>query len=257
MSAIEISGLNVWFGKGRDRVDAVRDVSLTLEQGGSLGLVGESGSGKSTILRALTGLAPNWNGNMKVAGEPLSRRRTRAFYRTVQMVFQDPYASLHPRHSIDQVLSETLKLHGFKDIENRIEKLLDDVGLGPSFRFRYPHQLSGGQRQRVAIARALAPEPAILLLDEPTSALDVSVQAEILNLLTDIRAERNLSYLMVSHDLAVVGHMCERIAVMQNGEVVEVMSVDDMRNMRMTHPYSKHLLSASMGKVTEGEPTAL
>ena len=251
MSAIEISGLNVWFGKGRDRVDAVRNVALTLEEGGSLGLVGESGSGKSTILRALTGLAPNRNGNMTVAGQSLGRSRNRDFYRTVQMVFQDPYASLHPRHSIDQVLSETLTLHGFSDIEPRIEKLLDDVGLGPSFRFRYPHQLSGGQRQRVAIARALAPEPAILLLDEPTSALDVSVQAEILNLLTDIRAARSLSYLMVSHDLAVVGHMCERIAVMQNGEIVEIMSIEDMRDMKMTHPYSKHLLSASLGHQIE------
>lgn len=247
MSAIDIANLNVWFGKGRDRVDAVRDVSLTLEQGGSLGLVGESGSGKSTILRALTGLAPTWDGSMIVAGEALGRKRLRGFYRTLQMVFQDPYASLHPRHSVDQVLSETLSLHGFRDIEPRIERLLDDVGLGPSFRFRYPHQLSGGQRQRVAIARALAPEPDILLLDEPTSALDVSVQAEILNLLTDIREARNLSYLMVSHDLAVVGHMCERIAVMQNGEIVEIMSVQDMRDMKMTHPYSRHLLSASLG----------
>ncbi len=251
MNAVDISDLNVWFGKGRDRVDAVRNVSLTLAQGGSLGLVGESGSGKSTILRALTGLAPSWTGQMTVAGKTLGRRRTRTFYQTVQMVFQDPYASLHPRHSIDQVLSETLTLHGYRDIEPRIEKLLADVGLGPSYRFRYPHQLSGGQRQRVAIARALAPEPAILLLDEPTSALDVSVQAEILNLLTDIRAERDLSYMMVSHDLAVVGHMCERIAVMQNGEIVETMSVEDMRAMRMTHPYSKHLLSASMGLPTD------
>lgn len=247
MSAIDIAHLNVWFGKGRDRVDAVRDVSLTVEQGGSLGLVGESGSGKSTILRALTGLVPTWNGNMTVAGEALGRNRPRRFYQTLQMVFQDPYASLHPRHSVDQVLSETLTLHGFRDIEPRIERLLEDVGLGPSFRFRYPHQLSGGQRQRVAIARALAPEPDILLLDEPTSALDVSVQAEILNLLTDIREARKLSYLMVSHDLSVVGHMCERIAVMQNGEIVEIMSVQDMRDMKMTHPYSKHLLSASLG----------
>ena len=247
VKAIDISGLNVWFGKGRDRVDAVRDVSLVLEQGGSLGLVGESGSGKSTILRALSGLVPTWNGAMTVGDDALGRSRSRGFYRKLQMVFQDPYASLHPRHSVDQVLSETLSLHGFNDIEPRIEKLLDDVGLGPSFRFRYPHQLSGGQRQRVAIARALAPEPEILLLDEPTSALDVSVQAEILNLLTDIRADRKLSYLMVSHDLAVVGHMCDKISVMQNGRIVETMTVRDMREMKMTHEYSKHLLSASLG----------
>jgi len=164
----------------------------------------------------------------------------------VQMVFQDPYASLHPRHSVDQVLSETLSLHGFKDIDTRISKLLDDVGLGASFRFRYPHQLSGGQRQRVAIARALAPEPQILLLDEPTSALDVSVQAEILNLLTDLRAEHKLTYLMVSHDLAVVGHICHDIAVMQLGEIVETLGVEDMRAMRTTHPYTQHLLESSL-----------
>ena len=124
---------------------------------------------------------------------------------------------------------------------------MEQVGLGPSFRFRYPHQLSGGQRQRVAIARALAPQPSILLLDEPTSALDVSVQAEILNLLSDLRAERNLTYIMVSHDLAVVGHMTERVAVMRGGEIVEVMNVADMRAMSPRHDYTRHLLEASRG----------
>jgi len=247
MTAISIEGLNVWFSEGRDRVDAVRDATLSIMKGNSFGLVGESGSGKSTILRALTGLVPTWDGRMEVLGEQLGKHRSASFYKKVQMVFQDPYASLHPRHSVDQVLGETLGLHGFKDIEMRISKLLDDVGLGPPFRFRYPHQLSGGQRQRVAIARALAPEPEILLLDEPTSALDVSVQAEILNLLTNLRTERGLTYLMVSHDLAVVGHMCERIAVMQNGEIVEVMSVEDMRAMKPVHAYTQQLLESSLG----------
>ena len=247
MSGLEISHLDVWFGSGHDRVDAVKDVSFRVDTGASFGLVGESGSGKSTILRALTGLVPNWSGEMIVAGEKLARKRTAQFYKKVQMVFQDPYASLHPRHTVDQVLSETLYLHGFDAIDQRIVKLLDDVGLGPSFRFRYPHQLSGGQRQRVAIARALAPEPEILLLDEPTSALDVSVQAEILNLLVDLRMARKLTYVMVSHDLAVVGHMCERIAVMQFGEIVEIMSVADMRAMKTSHPYTKHLLESSLG----------
>ncbi|HMB47267.1 MAG TPA: ATP-binding cassette domain-containing protein, partial [Afifellaceae bacterium] len=176
VSGIVIDGLNVWFGSGRDRVDAVRSASFRVEEGESFGLVGESGSGKSTILRALSGLVPTWSGHMEAAGEVLGRKRSALFHRQVQMVFQDPYASLHPRHSVDQVLSETLGLHGFDNVDGRIARLLDDVGLGPSFRFRYPHQLSGGQRQRVAIARALAPEPSILLLDEPTSALDVSVQ---------------------------------------------------------------------------------
>jgi len=247
MNGISVKKLKVWFGSGKDRVDAVKDATFDVPKGESFGLVGESGSGKSTILRAITELAPNWSGDIHVAGKTLGHTRDNEFYKTLQMVFQDPYASLHPRHSVDQVLSETLYLHGFDNIEKRIVTLLDDVGLGPSFRFRYPHQLSGGQRQRVAIARALAPEPSFLLLDEPTSALDVSVQAEILNLLTDLRAEHGLTYLMVSHDLAVVGHMCSRIAVMQLGEIVEVMTAEDMRAMRPSHPYTKHLLEASIG----------
>jgi len=246
MSGIEIEGLNVWFGDYEERVDAVKNAKLSVPKGGSFGLVGESGSGKSTILRAIMGLAPTWSGKIEILGRAVERPRSKDFYRAVQMVFQDPYASLHPRHSVDQVLSETLSLHGFTDIDKRISKLLDDVGLGPSFRFRYPHQLSGGQRQRVAIARALASEPKILLLDEPTSALDVSVQAEILNLLTDLRAEHKLTYLMVSHDLAVVGHICHDIAVMQLGEIVETLGVEDMRAMRTTHPYTKHLLESSL-----------
>ena len=198
MSGINIENLNVWFGEHEERVDAVKSANLNVPKGGSFGLVGESGSGKSTILRAIMGLAPTWNGSIKILDASVTDPRTKDFYRAVQMVFQDPYASLHPRHSVDQVLSKTLSLHGYNDIDKRIGKLLDDVGLGPTFRFRYPHQLSGGQRQRVAISRALAPEPQLLLLDEPTSALDVSVQAEILNLLTDLRAEHNLTYLMVA-----------------------------------------------------------
>ena len=247
MNGIEIEGLNVWFGDYEDRVDAVKNANLSVPKGGSFGLVGESGSGKSTILRAIMGLAPTWSGKIDILGAPVATPRGRDFYRAVQMVFQDPYASLHPRHSVDQVLSETLGLHGFSDIDKRIEKLLDDVGLNASFRFRYPHQLSGGQRQRVAIARALAPEPQILLLDEPTSALDVSVQAEILNLLTDLRAEHKLTYLMVSHDLAVVSHICQNIAVMQLGEIVETLGVEAMRRMETEHPYTKHLLESSLG----------
>lgn len=244
MNGIDLQGLNVWFGDYEERVDAVKSATFSVPEGGSFGLVGESGSGKSTILRAITGLAPDWSGRMDVLGSPLGKTRDRQFYSQVQMVFQDPYASLHPRHSVDAVLSETLQLHGFDDIDTRISKLLDDVGLGPSFRFRYPHQLSGGQRQRVAIARSLAAEPKILLLDEPTSALDVSVQAEILNLLTDLRAERGLTYLMVSHDLAVVGHICDHIAVMQHGEIVETLSVQDMRARRVKHPYTEHLMAS-------------
>ena len=246
LPALEIRGLNVWFGSGPDRVDAVRDAGLSVVTGMSFGLVGESGSGKSTILKAITGLAPNWSGEMKVGGVALSGiKRDRDFFRMVQMVFQDPYASLHPRHTMDRMLSETLHLHGVSDIDFRIASLLDDVGLARRFRFRYPHQLSGGQRQRAAIARALAGKPRILLLDEPTSALDVSVQAEILNLLTDLRREYGLTYLMVSHDLPVIAHMCERLAVMSQGEIVEIMDTDILRSGRPSHPHSVELLSAS------------
>lgn len=249
MSVIEIEDLNIWFGAGTSRVDAVKGATFRVAQGESFGLVGESGSGKSTILKALTGLAPQWSGIMKVEDTTMEvgSKRSRSFYKRVQMVFQDPYASLHPRHSVDQVLSEVLKLQGMDNINARVEKLLEDVGLGPRFRFRFPHQLSGGQRQRVAIARALAGEPEILLLDEPTSALDVSVQAEILNLLTDLRAARGLTYVMVSHDLPVVAHMCDRLAVMRQGEIVEVMSSDNLRAMRASHDYTKSLLASSVG----------
>ena len=245
---LNVENLNVWFGFPPDRVDAVKQASFKVAAGESFGLVGESGSGKSTILRAIAGLIDSWSGRIDVAGQPVhGSRRDRAFYKTVQMVFQDPYASLHPRHSVDTVLHEALKLQGAPQIDRRINQLLDDVGLGRSFRFRYPHQLSGGQRQRVAIARALAGNPRLLLLDEPTSALDVSVQAEILNLLTDLRHEHGLTYVMVSHDLAVVGHMCDRLAVMQHGSIVEVMDVDTLRRGEGQQDYTRRLIRASIG----------
>ena len=150
----------------------------------------------------------------------------------MQMVFQDPYGSLHPRHTVNSVLSEPLAIHGIGDAARRIDKVLIEVGLGPHFRYRYPHQLSGGQRQRVAIARALILEPKILLLDEPTSALDVSVQAEILNLLADIREREGLTYVLVSHDLGVIAHMCRRFAVMQHGRIVETLDRADLTKGR-------------------------
>jgi peptide/nickel transport system ATP-binding protein len=246
---LSIEDLTIWFGQPPDRVDAVRGVSFDIAAGESFGLVGESGSGKSTILRAVAGLNPNWSGRIAVDGRPLrGDRRDRAFFKTVQMVFQDPYASLHPRHSVDAVLGEALRLQGMDRIDARIQKLLDDVGLGRGFRFRYPHQLSGGQRQRVAIARALAAEPRLLLLDEPTSALDVSVQAEILNLLADLRAEHGLTYLLVSHDLAVIAHMCQRLAVMQQGRIVEIMSAAQLRGEAAEAPYARQLIAASLGR---------
>ena len=197
-------------------------VSLDVAPGESFGLVGESGSGKSTLLRAdRRACAGQRRARSPSTARRSARSRDKAFYREVQMVFQDPYGSLHPRQTVDRLLLEPLAIHGFADIEKRILRALDEVGLGSGFRFRYSHQLSGGQRQRVAIARALILEPSILLLDEPTSALDASVQAEVLNLLEQVRRDRKLTFLMVSHDLAVITHMCERLMVMQNGEEVE------------------------------------
>jgi ABC-type dipeptide/oligopeptide/nickel transport system ATPase subunit len=240
---IHVTGLRVTFGK----VHAVKDVSFTVKAGETFGLVGESGSGKSTVLRVLSGLNQDWTGEIEIADRKIGPVRDRAFYRQVQMVFQDPFGSLHPRHTVDQILSEPVAIHRLGDAEARIRRVLEDVGLGPRFRFRYPHQLSGGQRQRVAIARALILEPSILLLDEPTSALDVSIQAEVLNLLARLRGEHRLTLILVSHNLAVVAHLCDRLAVMNAGAIVEEMTVDDLRRGEPQHPYSKQLLRASLG----------
>jgi len=244
---IEVEGLNVVFGRGRDAVRAVREVSFRVAEGESFGLVGESGSGKSTVLRALCGLNPHWSGRMTVDGKALAPKRDKAFFKLVQMVFQDPYGSLHPRHTVDRILSEPIAIHGLSEPDRRISQALEEVGLGPQFRYRFPHQLSGGQRQRVAVARALILEPRILLLDEPTSALDVSVQAEVLNLLRRLKRERNLTYMLVSHNLSVVAHMCTRLAVMNHGAVVENLTVDQLRTRSPEHPYTKQLLVASLG----------
>ncbi|MBZ9847141.1 ABC transporter ATP-binding protein [Mesorhizobium sp. CA14] len=244
-ASITVEGLEVVF----DRFRALKGVSLEVSEGESYGLVGESGSGKSTLLRAITGLAPVSAGTVTVNGKTLGKTRDKAFYREVQMVFQDPYGSLHPRQTVDRLLQEPLAIHGIADGEKRIERALDEVGLGKGFRFRYAHQLSGGQRQRVAIARALILEPSILLLDEPTSALDASVQAEVLNLLEEVRRRRKLTFLMVSHDLAIITHMCERLMVMQNGEAVETLTASQLIGHRVSEDYTRNLLRASEGFV--------
>ncbi len=247
---IEVQDLRVAFGHGAAAVHAVRGVSFHVAEGAAYGLVGESGSGKTTVLRALAGLIETWQGRIVVAGGAQGRRRNRAFHKLTQLVFQDPYASLHPRHTVDHALAEPIAIHrlgGAGAADRRIARVLDEVGLGPAFRFRYPHQLSGGQRQRVAIARALVLEPRILLLDEPTSSLDVSIQAEILNLLQRLRREHHLTYVLVSHNLAVVAHMCERLGVMNQGRVVEELTVADLRGGEPREPYTRQLLRASLG----------
>nr|WP_312470096.1 ABC transporter ATP-binding protein [Brucella sp.] len=241
--ALSVDKIDVFF----DEFHALKSVSIDVARGESYGLVGESGSGKSTLLRAVAGLAPVDDGEIRIDGKPLKTPRDKAFYRNVQMVFQDPYGSLHPRQTVDRLLLEPLAVHGIGDTEKRIVRALDEVGLGSGFRFRYPHQLSGGQRQRIAIARALIIEPSILLLDEPTSALDASVQAEILNLLEQVRRDRKLTFVMVSHDLAVVTHMCDRLAVMRNGEVVEQLEAGDLVSGNINADYTKNLMTASEG----------
>jgi ABC-type dipeptide/oligopeptide/nickel transport system ATPase subunit len=243
MIALDIKNLDVSYGDSK----VVHGVSLAIEEGESFALVGESGSGKSTILRAIAGLAPEWEGEISVLGKKRSHGVDRAVSRQVQMVFQDPYGSLHPRKTIDAALSEPLAIHGIGNRDERVDVMLSAVGLDKRFRFRFPHQLSGGQRQRVAIARALMLEPKVLLLDEPTSALDVSVQAEILNLLKRLRREQNLTFLMVTHNLPVVSFLCDRLAVMRHGRIVEVADVTQLKKGDLRDAYSKELMAATAG----------
>ena len=239
---IEVSGLRVRFGS----IKAVKGISFRVATGASFGLVGESGSGKSTVLRALAGLNREWEGEIAIAGVRQKPQRSKDFFRRVQMVFQDPYGSLHPRQTVDRMLSEPLLVHGMGEVDARIRRALAEVALAPAVRFRFPHQLSGGQRQRVAIARALMAEPEVLLLDEPTSALDVSVQAEVLNLLAELQRAHGLTYIMVSHNLAVVAHLASEIGVMQEGELVELLSADDLRAGRTHHPHTAALRALSL-----------
>ncbi|MBV8912555.1 MAG: ABC transporter ATP-binding protein [Acetobacteraceae bacterium] len=220
---LQARGLACAFGPKR----AVDGVSLDLQQGEALGLVGESGSGKTTVLRALLRLVPAEAGQILLEGADITYASGRALHRlrrTVQVVFQNPHAALDPRSSVFTSVCEPLRLAGGwnrQALREHVLSLLRDVGLGEEFLWRYPHELSGGQKQRVCIARALAPQPRALLLDEPTSALDVSVQAQIIELLAGLRARHGLAYLFVSHNLAVVRLLCDRVAVMQAGQIVE------------------------------------
>ena len=216
---IEVKNLNLVFGEGDKRNQVLYDVNFHVQPGEIYGLVGESGSGKTTVLKCLAGLFTHWQGELTIDAQPLGHEISRERCRQVQMVFQDPYGSLHPRHTIGDILEEPLQIHRINDRDRRINVLLDKVGLNRAFRERYPHQLSGGQQQRVAIARALILEPQVLLLDEPTSALDMSVQAEILNLLNRLKQEHGMTYLLVSHDADVIAHMSDRAAFMAEGVI--------------------------------------
>ncbi|MGH7605928.1 MAG: ABC transporter ATP-binding protein [Gemmatimonadales bacterium] len=255
------AGERAWFGLGRPRapVRAVDGVSFTIASGRTLGLVGESGSGKSTVGRTILRLQSRTAGSVFFDGADVFALGTgalRALRRRMQVVFQDPYSSLNPRMTVAQTLREPLEIHRLAagragHVDRRVAGLLDEVGLDPAFASRYPHELSGGQRQRVGIARALSVEPQFLVCDEPVSALDVSVQAQVLNLLADLRVKRQLTYLFIAHDLAVVRHIADEVAVMYLGRIVERAPAAAIY-AAPRHPYTRALLSA----VPEPDPRA-
>ncbi|HEX3240651.1 MAG TPA: ATP-binding cassette domain-containing protein [Solirubrobacterales bacterium] len=232
-----------------DQVRAVDGVSFSVEAGQTLGLVGESGSGKSTACRAVLNLVKPTSGSVKFEGEEiagLGRRQMRPLRRQMQMIFQDPYASLNPRKRVGQIVGDPLKRQDVasgSDLKRRVQELLDRVGLSPEHYNRFPHEFSGGQRQRIGIARALALAPKLIFADEPVSALDVSIQAQIVNLLDDLQDEFGLTYVFVAHDIGVVRHISDRIAVMHDGKIVEEGSADQVCE-RPSDEYTKKLLAA-------------
>ncbi|MGO4188596.1 ATP-binding cassette domain-containing protein [Pseudarthrobacter sp. TAF60_1] len=252
---LKVDGLHKTYSHGLGRLvrhkvpPAVHNVSFSIEAGSTFGLVGESGSGKSSTARIVTRLEHADSGSVLLNGEDLLAARGKSLLRVrrqVQMVFQDPFASLDPRWTVEQLVCEGMRIHGIgtrSDRKDRVITLLEQVGLDSSAANRLPHQFSGGQRQRIGIARALAVDPDLLVLDEPVSALDVSIQAQILNLLTDLQKQRGLTYLFISHDLAIVERFCSEVAVMKNGEIVEQAAADELfRNPQ--HEYTRTLLAA-------------
>jgi oligopeptide transport system ATP-binding protein len=239
----------ILFDREVGRVRAVDGVSFSINAGETLGLVGESGCGKSTLCRTLLQLIEPTSGSVRFEGREIagtSRRAMRPLRREMQMIFQDPYASLNPRKRVGQIVGDPISLHGLasgEELKGRVQALLERVGLSAEHHNRYPHEFSGGQRQRIGIARALALQPKLIVADEPVSALDVSIQAQIINLLDDLQDEFNLTYLFVAHDLGVVRHVADRIAVMYLGKIVEVGPAQEVYSNPI-HPYTLSLLSA-------------
>lgn len=248
---IEVQGLKKYFNVGGGNVlKAVNDISFSIAEGETLGLVGESGCGKSTAGRTILRLYEPTAGSVHFNGtdiNKLSPKKMKAMRRDMQMIFQDPYASLNPRFTVTDIIGEALDIHGLAgsraERKKRVEDLLDMVGLNPDHATRYPHEFSGGQRQRIGIARALAVNPKFIICDEPISALDVSIQAQVVNLLKDLQDRLGLTYLFIAHDLSMVKHISDRVAVMYLGRIVELAESEELYSNPL-HPYTKTLLSA-------------
>ncbi len=248
---VEVQDLTVQFGSRRHPFTAVDHASFHIYQGETFGLVGESGSGKTTIGRAIIRIHPTASGKVLFDGKqingPISRELDREVTRRIQMIFQDPMSSLNERAKVDYIVSEGLYAPGRKISEAQrremVDKALCDVGLLPEFASRFPHEFSGGQRQRIGIARALIMEPDFIIADEPISALDVSIRAQVLNLLSQLQKERGLTYLFIAHDLSVVRFICDRIAVIHKGKIVELAESEELFAHPL-HPYTRALLSA-------------
>ena len=248
---IVIRDLGVNYGaKGYGRF-AVRGVSFSFGTGISFGLSGQSGSGKSTVLHSIAGLIGNWEGTIEIDEQLQFKKRSPAFYRHVQLLFQDSNSALHPRHMVETSLAEPAIIHNLGDVDLRVGAVLEDVGLEDNIRYRYPHQLSGGQRQRVALARALILEPKVLLLDEPTAGLDMLAQAGIIKLLNELRHRDGMSYLIVSHDIAVITELCDWVGIMQSGHLVDVQRTARLvAGVNGLAPYTQKLVDAASGYIS-------